>query len=234
MLKTVAVSSNKKTGPIAVTYRAGVRDTYGTCPKTCQLNPVPEAGTDEIDEEYFTALLNAVPRNGVAWTYSHFPWDQLPVADWNDKNKTVINASCDDMDTAVDAIKAGRPSVVAAPLGTDWSGGHEYRGVNFVRCPAELADNFTCMQCGNGKPLCARPDRDYVIVFVAHGSGAKKVGTDCAGGCYAAQGNVAIQWHDTRKTGAANDAARLLQFAKSLPPGSMLRHHVAGDIGRAA
>jgi phospholipase/carboxylesterase len=72
-----------------------------------------------------------------------------------------------------------------------------------------------------------------IPVFVAHGTGAKKVGTDCAGGCYAAQGPTAIQWHGTRKSGAANDAAALVQFAKSLAPGSLLRHHIAGDIGQA-
>ena len=231
MLKTVQVSANKKTGPIAVTDRAGGRDTYGTCPKTCGLNPDPAAGTDTIDSDYLTALLNAVPRNGTAWTYSHFPAADIPIAG---PGQTVINASCDDMDAAVDAMALGRPAVVAAPAGTEWSGGHEYRGVNFVRCPAELADNFTCMQCGNGKPLCARADRDYIVVFVAHGTGAKKVGTDCAGGCYAAQGPTAIQWHGTRKSGAANDAAALVQFAKSLAPGSLLRHHIAGDIGAAA
>ena len=33
---------------------------------------------------------------------------------------------------------------------------------------------------------------------------------------------------------AANDAAALVQFAKSLAPGSLLRHHIAGDIGAAA
>ena len=231
MLKTVAVSSNKKTGPIAVTYRAGVRDTYGTCPKSCGLNPEPRTGADDIDRDYLNALLKAVPRNGVAWTYSHFPARDIPIAG---PGQTVINASCDDMDSAVDAVQAGRPAVVAAPLGTDWSGGHEYRGTKFIQCPAELSEGFTCMQCGGGKPLCARADRDYVVVFVAHGTGAKKVGTDCAGGCYAAQGPTAIQWHGTRKTGAANDAQALIDFAKSLPPGSMLRHHVAGDIGRAA
>lgn len=104
-------------------------------------------------------------------------------------------------------------------------------GVRFARCPAELADNFTCQQCGNGDPLCARGDRDYVIVFVAHGTGAKRVGTG-DGGCYAASGPTAIQWHGTRKTGAANDAETLRTFARSLPPGSFLRHHIAGDIGR--
>ena len=229
MLKTVAVSSNKKTGPIAVTYRAGVSETYGTCPKTCQLNPAPETGTDVIDAAYLSALLDAVPRNGVAWTYSHFPADQLPMPE---RGRTVINASCDTMDDAIKAYSIGRPAVVAAPVGTQWPVVHE--GVRFVQCPAELSEGFTCMQCGGGVPLCARPDRDYVVVFVAHGTGKAKVGTDCAGGCYAAQGPTAIQWHGTRKSGAANDAEALVKFAKGLPPGSMLRHHVAGDIGRAA
>jgi hypothetical protein len=229
MLKTVAVSSNRKTGPIAVTYRAGAVDTYSTCPKTCALHPTPHTGADEIDAEYMAAVLEAVPRGGVAWTYSHFDAASLPVAK---AGQTVINASCDDMDSAVAAWSIGRPAVVAAPVGTDWRRGVEYKGVKFVQCPAELAEDFTCMQCGNGRPLCARGDRDFVIVFVAHGPNAKKVGHDTPGGCYALTGPTAIQWHGTRKTGAANDADALRAFARSLPPGSMLRHHVAGDMGR--
>jgi hypothetical protein len=106
-------------------------------------------------------------------------------------------------------------------------------GTRFVRCPAELSDNFTCNDCGNGMPLCARPDRDYVIVFVAHGTGKAKVGSDDGGGCYAANGHVAIQWHATRKTGKPDDAKAIVAFAKQLPPGSKLRHHIAGDLGLA-
>jgi len=136
------------------------------------------------------------------------------------------------MDAAVDAVKLGRPAVVAAPAGTVWDGGVEYRGVKFVQCPAEKSDTFTCQQCGGGVPLCARGERDYVVVFVAHGTGARRVGTDEAGGCYAASGPTAIQWHGTRKTGAANDADALREFVRTLPAGSLLRHHVAGDIGR--
>jgi hypothetical protein len=227
MLKTVAVSANKKTGPIAVTYRAGVRETYGTCPKNCGLIPDPKAGTDTIDGEYLSALLDAVPRNGVAWTYSHFPADQLPMPE---KGRTVINASCESIEEAVRAYSIGRPAVLVSQA---HDGVVVRDGVRFIRCPAELADNFTCAQCGGGKPLCAQAHRDYVVVFVAHGPQKKKVGTGC-GGCYAAQGPTAIQWHGTRKSGAADDGAALIKFAKSLPPGSMLRHHVAGDIGRAA
>ena len=227
MLKTVKISSNKKTGAIAVTYRSGVHNTFGTCPKTCALNPKSEHGAENIDAEYLAALIDAVPRQGIAWTYSHYSAESLPLPA---RGKTVINASCDTASEAVRAFSLGRPAVYAAPLGTQWP--QRIAGVNFVRCPAELSEAFTCQQCGNGSPLCARPNRDYVIVFVAHGTGKKRVGTDDAGGCYAANGNAAIQWHATRKTGAANDADALRAFAASLPAGSFLRHHVAGDIGR--
>ena len=228
MLKTVPISGNRKTGPIAVTYRSGEHQTYGTCPKTCGLHPKSETGANNIDSEYLRALSDAVPRNGQAWTYSHFAADALPLPA---EGKTVINASCDTTAEAVRAYSLGRPAVYAAPENTQWP--QLIEGVRFVRCPAELSDSFTCQQCGNGRPLCAQPNRDYVVVFVAHGTGKKRVGTG-GGGCYAASGPTAIQWHGTKKTGAANDAEALRAFARSLPPGSLLRHHVAGDIGREA
>jgi hypothetical protein len=74
-------------------------------------------------------LLAAVPRGGQAWTYSHFPAELLPVAA---PGQTVINASCDTMAAAVAAVEIGRPAVVAAPAGTEWAGGVEYQGVQFV------------------------------------------------------------------------------------------------------
>ena len=228
MLKTVTTSGNKKTGPIAVTYRAGTHHVFGTCPKTCALNPQGDHAADLIDAEYLAALRQAVPRNGQAWTYSHFPAELLPVPA---AGETVINASCDTMADALAAVAIGRPAVVAAPAGTVWPCTRD--GVRFVQCPAELAENFSCAQCGNGRPLCARGDRDFVVVFVAHGSGAALVGSDTPGGCYGNGGPVRLQWNATRKTGAADDSAAVVGFARSLPPGSLLRHHVVGDLGQA-
>lgn len=228
MLKTVAVSANKKTGPIAVTYRSGEHETYGTCPKTCGLHPKSETGTTLIDQEYLSAVVDAVPRNGKAWTYSHFDAENLPKPTIG---KTVINASCDSVAEALRARAIGVPAVMAAPKDTENQWPQMIEGVRFARCPAELSDTFTCHQCGKGDPLCARGERDYVVVFVAHGTGAKRVGTG-EGGCYAASGPTAIQWHGTKKTGKANDPEALRAFARSLPPGSFLRHHVAGDVGR--
>lgn len=228
MLKTVAVSANRKTGPIAVTYRAGSVSTYGTCPQSCGLHPSPETGAQSIDSDYLEALRFAVPRKGIAWTYSHFPAESLPMPA---EGETVINASCDTIDAALDAVAAGRPAVFTAPQGWADMFPMRWTGVRFVRCPAETVDHVTCANCGGGSPLCARPFRDFVVAFVAHGSGAKRVGTATPGGCYAAGGPTAIQWHGTRRTGAANDSEALRAFVQSLPPGSMIRHHVAGDIG---
>ena len=225
MLKTVKHSANKKTGPIAVTYRAGGHNVFGTCPKTCALNPQGDNAAELVDVDY----LQAVPRNGQAWTYSHFPAELLPAPA---PGETVINASCDTIPQALAAVAAGRPAVVAAPSGTVWP--YTVDGVRFVQCPAELAENFSCAQCGNGRPLCARGDRDYVVVFVAHGSGARLVGDDTPGGCYGNGGPVRLAWEKTKTAGHQNDAAELARFARSLPPGSLLRHHVVGDLGLAA
>lgn len=230
MLKTVSVSANKKTGPIAVTYRAGSSATYGTCPKTCGLIPSKAVGASAIDRAYLEAVMDAVPRGGMAWTYSHFAADTLPKPQ---TGKTVINSSCDTIAEAVRSMSLGVPATYTAPRDSgDWPQTHE--GVKFVRCPAETVQRVNCQNCGGGRPLCARGDRSYVVVFTAHGTGAKKVGQDCEGGCYAASGPTAIQWHKTRTDGAANDADALRAFADSLPYGAMLRHHVAGDIGMEA
>jgi len=231
MLKTVTKSANSKTGPIAVTYRSGEHSVFGTCPASCALNPRGAEGAKLIDKRYLRALLAAVPPGGQAWTYSHFPAESLPVAG---PGQTVINASCDTVAQAVQARRAGRPAVLAAPSdsGPQWPARHE--GVRFVRCPAETVDSVNCQNCGNGRPLCARPERDYVIVFVGHGSARRLVGTDQGGGCYGSGGHVAMQWRATMKTGAPDDVAQLRKFARSLPAGSLLRHHVVGDIGRAS
>jgi hypothetical protein len=229
MLKTVTVSSNSKTGPIAVTYRAGSCSTYGTCPKSCGLHPAADQGAARIDKAYLAALLDAVPPGGQAWTYSHFAPELLPKPQ---QGKTVINASCDTPDQAVYAWGLGLPVTVTAPQGADLARPVTYKGVRFVQCPEQSGHVESCAKCGNGRPLCARSERDYVIVFAAHGTGARRVATDQAGGCYAASGHVAIQWHKTRTAGAANDAELLRSFAQSLAPRSLLRHHVAGDIGR--
>ena len=77
-LKLINQSSNRKTGAIATTYRAG-SSMYGSCPATCSLNPDGDNSAKEIDQDYLTALRKAVPKKGQAWTYSHFDYKDIPI-----------------------------------------------------------------------------------------------------------------------------------------------------------
>jgi hypothetical protein len=232
MLKTVDYSRATKTRGIAVTYRAGTGEKYATCPASCKMN-CSGKGAEQIDADYLDALLDAVPRRGVSFTYSHFDWKL-----WADKlapGKTVINFSTESPLTAAAATLENVPSVVV--LREDyWQGSKTQSapfGVRIVRCPAEYREGFSCADCGNGEPLCARRDRDYIIGFSAHGPSKKKAADpETRGGCYADAGNCRIWWDDTANgEQRETDAEKVRRFAQSLPPGSIVRHHVAGDIG---
>ena len=231
MLKTVECSTGKKTRGLAVTYRAGDGEKYGTCPASCALN-CSGKGAQKIDAEYLDALLDAVPAKGISFTYTHFPWSK-----WADKlgpGKTVINYSADTF-AAADAADA--PTVVVVP--PDFWGGKKAvsRGAGkrpVVRCPEEYRKGFGCANCGNGEPLCARLDRNFIVGFTAHGAGKKKAAdADTRGGCYADGGNVRLHWRDTSNQAPTDetDAEKLSRFAKSLPRRAIVRHHIAGDIG---
>ena len=51
MLKTVETSRAQKTKGLAVTYRAGSQEKFGTCPASCELNP-SGCGASKVDQEY--------------------------------------------------------------------------------------------------------------------------------------------------------------------------------------
>ena len=203
-------------------------------------------GAEQIDADYLAALLDAVPSKGLSFTYSHFGWHL-----WADKlaeGKTVINYSTESLTSAAAASRAVPTVVVVAE--SEWRdgktllaplfGGTNSRGdfvqsgsVKVVRCPAEYREAFSCADCGNGEPLCARRDRDYIIGFSAHGPGKKKAADpETRGGCYADAGNCRIWWQDTAHgEQCETDAEKVRRFARSLPPRSIVRHHVAGDLG---
>jgi len=233
MLKTVEISRAKKTKGIAVTYRAGGGEKYATCPSDCKMN-CSGKGANKLDDKYLDALLDAVPRKGVSFTYSHFDPN---VYGWGKKlkeGKTVINFSTESPLAAAASIYNGVPSVVV--VRDDYWQGSKTQSAPFnttiVRCPAEYRD-ISCAQCGNGDPLCARLDRNFIIGFTAHGPSKKKAADlETRGGCYADAGNCRIWWNETANgEQEETDAEKVKRFAKSLPPRSIIRHHVAGDIG---
>ena len=236
MINTVENSRAKKTAGIAVTYRAAGGDMFGTCPDSCALKPSPTS-THDIDRDYESAVRRAVPRKGVSFLFTHFD-----PAQWGEQNtgapdQTVFNYSADTLADAARHTKNGAASVavVAADYwnGRDSAKVTESDGVKMVRCPNETT-GIDCRNCGNGAPLCARPNRDHGIVFTAHGASKRKAGdNEEVGGCYAAGGNVAIHWRNLSERGeiTESDAEHVARFAAGLSPHTILRHHIAGDIG---
>ena len=235
MLKTTAISTAKKTAGCAVTYRAGNKEKFGTCPKSCELNPSGRGcKLNQIDFEYLDALLDAKPKRGESFTYSHF--HPIFWAHMLSPKKTVINYSAANPETALLARQVSdAPVVTVVPQNYFENGKNKtLDGVRFIRCPAEYNSAVTCNNCGGDKaPLCARLDRNFIVTFTAHGAAKRKAGTSERGGCYADGGNVNIHWQNTAKQKQQeSDGDRLRAFVKTLPAGTIIRHNVAGDIGQ--
>lgn len=231
MIKTTAQSHNKKTGGVAVTTRAGAGNEYGTCPVDCKFNDSGKGS--KIDYVYLKALINAVPKRGIGFTFSHFPIDQW--IDYLIKGKTVINHSATFEELPKSIKRVPTVHTVSAKF---WDHRKNKKseivnGVKSVRCPAEYRDEIQCVNCGGGVPLCAIPDRKFAILFTAHGN-RKRVASNAnqRGGCYAGSWPTSKHWRDTSKQSQKeSDAETLKKFVSKLPPRTIIRHHVAGDIG---
>jgi hypothetical protein len=233
MLSTQHPSRNQKTGPIATTYRSG-KKRFGTCPTSCNLCDRPEEATKRIDHKYMSDLYNAVPRGGISFTYCHFRWQQWAHKYPVKKNKTVVNFSADTMRLARASFAAGIPTVVACTQ-DDFTKEKSLGKMKLVICPADKDKGRNCANCGGNKgPLCARGKRDYAVAFLVHGRDAKKAAdTTTPGGCYGESGfYTRIAWNNVSKKPATDDGVTVRDFAKRLPYGTTLRHHIVGDTGK--
>jgi len=164
--------------------------------------------------------------------------------------KTVVNYSAPSLYAAAESMRDGVAAcVVVAPdywqagNSNNYGGKHEgpsliaSDSIKVVRCPAEhVSDRFSCDDCGgrDNKPLCARGDRSYIIGFTSHGTGKKAaLDPEKQAGCYASYHHTRLAWLATSRIDTdESDSAKLTRFAASLRTGSVLRHHVAGDIGK--
>jgi hypothetical protein len=238
MLNTVERSSGAKVTNCAVTYRAGGGDMFGTCPSTCALNPTG-SGADSINREYESAVRASVPRGGLAWLYTHFNPRMWRVREQTTHGgQTVFNYSADKIGQALRWIR--KVPVVFVVPSNFWDdkpnkrraffGKNKIRG---IRCPNELNKKIGCATgCGGSVPLCARTNRDYMILFTGHGNQRKLAGLDTKGGCYAAGGNVRIHWQRlARARQLESDSVKVRRFARQLPARTLLRHHISGDLG---
>ena len=249
MLKVVKKSQALKTTDCAVTYRSGNDDVFGTCPKHCALNPNSTMSTNRIDWDYLDAVLDAKVQGGRSWTYSHFKFEDISLKQnrnfhfnylyriRDSKQHTTVNRSTDNVNDAVAVHNKGYPTTVT--LSDKNVRKHfVHKEIKFVRCPSEYNKKVGCINCD----LCARKDRNFVIVFHAHGSKKDLVGNEEQGGCYGTFGRVRLQWEHTRKnvsqlqqkivSQSQQDINTLNNFVQELPYGTVLRHHIVGDIGK--
>lgn len=114
-------------------------------------------------------------RRLVAWTYTHKHAAASVIAE--NRGGLVVNLSADNVGHADSLSGKGLPVCVVLPAQYE----NEKRaytpaGSLVVVCPAARAGStVTCQTCGNGRPLCARADREYLIGFPAHGTAKKTV-----------------------------------------------------------
>jgi hypothetical protein len=229
MLKIVETSTAKKTVGLAITYRAGSQDKYGTCPSACVLNCSKKKAKEKVDSDYLDALLKAKPKRGLSFTYSSA--DPCNYAHRLNEDSTVINYSAPTHDVAVEKFKT-MPVAVVYKWKPDQKNAR-HKGALIVRCPAEYNAVRGCADCGGGVPLCARLNRNYIIGFEPHGAQKKKAADpNIKGGCYAANGHTNLHWTATtlQEQGDETDAERVTRFVRGLPPRAIVRHHIAGDV----
>lgn len=134
---------------------------------------------EDVDFDALSVMDNAIySRRLVAWTYTHKKQHSHKLAGRNNP-ALVVNLSADNVNEADSLIaqNSGLPVVTLLPIHHETDKVKSSRtpaGNLVVTCPATIREDVTCMNCGNGKPLCARNDRRYIVGFPAHGTSKRK------------------------------------------------------------
>ena len=207
-------STNKKTGPIAVTTSPDCPDDcpFGGPDGPCYAGSGPlllhwrkvKSGTRGTDLDRHCADLKALPAdrmlrlnqagdlpgNGrtirkrdarklltaaggrIAWSYTHYH-DRASLAFLASLNgdTAVVNLS-GNSPAHVDTLPAELPRVCVT--GSMDKVQRTPDGQKIVLCPAQ-STGTTCENCGNGRPLCSRRNRAYIVGFYAHGTRKNKL-----------------------------------------------------------
>ena len=123
-----------------------------------------------FDQAYLEILTDAAKDAGMAWiwgyTHNQAVWaDDVPVG-------YTMNASCETESDVADARERGLPAVLSSET---YQHGDMVDGRRIIQCPATRSDSVNCSNCGGGAgPICARPDREQVVLFPLHGTAKRK------------------------------------------------------------
>ncbi len=131
--------------------------------------PSPE-NPELIAASQVLSLLSA--NNGKrGFGYTHYPvLPNLEPLQLMNSSGLTINASADTFEQAVTYFSLGLPTTLL--VSENFPKDKTVDGVRIVVCPNQsLKSKPTCLQC----QMCAKPNRDYVIGFRAHGTKARKI-----------------------------------------------------------
>jgi len=130
---------------------------------------LPGDGTT-LDVDKMSALAKA-NKGKHGYAYTHYPVTKENVGTLAMVNARgfTVNLSANNLDQVDDYIKTGLPVVTVLPQDApDVS--YTEQGNKVVVCPQQQNPEITCQQC----EICAKPERNYVIGFKAHGTSKKK------------------------------------------------------------
>jgi hypothetical protein len=123
-----------------------------------------------IDLYYLRELTSAAKEAGMRWIFGYTHEEGLIPSDVPDGY--VMNVSCETEEQVQDAIDRGFNAVIATH---QYLHGDVVAGRKIVQCPAERVESINCGNCGGSAgPICGRADRETVVLFSLHGSGAAK------------------------------------------------------------
>ena len=111
--------------------------------------------------------------NAKGYTYTHHKLNthNKEAIKYANKNGFTVNASCESLAQADDAIAQGLPAVCVVNSDQSKCPTHTPAGHKVTICPAQLHEKVTCSNC----KLCSYNNRSQVVAFLAHGNGKKKV-----------------------------------------------------------
>lgn len=127
-------------------------------------------GTSNVSPLLLGRLLDAfTDRKAYSYTHCEITEENAEFLRYSNSHGFVISFSCETVEEVDKARALGVPAVLTV---TEFPTASAVtpEGHFLVPCPAQTHEGMTCKKCR----LCANPNRDSVVCFLAHGNQAKK------------------------------------------------------------
>lgn len=135
-----------------------------------QAGDLPHKG-GKIDFDFLKDLTVANHgKKGFTYTHHTIGEENIQMIKWANQNGFTVNLSANNIDEAIELAKTGLPIVTVVSSKTDKKH-FNYRGANFMICPATYRDKIQCANC----KLCQKSNRKWIVAFPAHGIRKKSI-----------------------------------------------------------